>query len=59
MAYTHLKPGEELELSERVYYFFKKGTMLPTLATFSMDELIRLGRRAVEQERAILMGKPA
>ena len=52
MAYTHLKPGEELELSERVYYF-QKGDNVPTLVTFPMDELIRLEQESVEQERAI------
>lgn len=52
MAYTHLKPGEELEISERVYYY-KKGSNVPALVKLPIAEIVRLEQESVEKERAI------
>lgn len=52
MAYTHLKPGEELEISERVYYY-KKGGNVPALVKLPIAEIVRLEQESVEKERAI------
>lgn len=52
MAYTHLEPGEELEVSERVYFHSRKDNV-PALVTLPITEIIRKEEQSVEKEREI------
>lgn len=52
MAYTHFKPGEELEVSERIYSFCGRPNV-PNLVTLPMADIIRLEQESTEKEQAI------
>lgn len=51
MAYTHLNPGVELELSERAY-FSNTTSDISTLVTLSPEELKQMELSSVDQEKA-------
>ena len=50
MAYTHLKSGVELEVSERTY-FYAKSADLSSLVCLSPEELKTLEEESVVQEQ--------
>ena len=52
MAYTHLKPGEELEISGYVYHGEGK-TGVASLVILSMEELKQLEQDSMAKEKAI------
>lgn len=52
MAYTHLKPGEHLEISETAYFHVKESTVAE-LVSLSPQELEQMEQASVEQEQAI------
>lgn len=52
MAYTHLKPGDELEISGHVYRGEGKAGVAPLVA-LSMEELKQLEQGSVAKEQAI------
>lgn len=52
MSYTHLDPGKELEISERMYFSYD-GVSLSSLVALSPEELRRMEESSVEQEKAI------
>lgn len=52
MSYTHLDPGIELEISERVY-FSPTVTDTPTLVTLSQEELKQQEQASIEKETAL------
>lgn len=52
MAYTHLKPGEHLEISETAYFHVKESTVAE-LVSLSPQELEKMEQASVEQEQAI------
>lgn len=52
MAYTHLNPGVELEVSERIYSFRGRANV-PDLVTLPMVDIVRLERESTEKEQAI------
>ncbi|MCI9670162.1 MAG: hypothetical protein HFF49_01250 [Lawsonibacter sp.] len=52
MAYTHLKPGEHLEISE-TSYFHPKESAVAALVALSPQELEKMEQASIEQEQAI------
>jgi hypothetical protein len=52
MAYTHLDPGRELEVSAHIYYCDSQSG-IPELVKLSMEELKALEQDSIEQEKAI------
>lgn len=54
MAYTHLDPGLELEISERMYFSTSTdGENLSPLITLPPDELKQMEETSIEREKAI------
>ena len=54
MAYTHLDPGLELEVSERMYFSNSTGgESLSPLITLPPDELKQMEEASIEREKAI------
>ena len=52
MSYTHLKPGSELEVCERAY-FYSDSEDISALTTFSPEELVQMEQSSIEREEAI------
>lgn len=52
MAYTHINPGEEIEVSSRIYYSPDK-TRVSKLAKLPLEELSKLEAASVKKEKAI------
>lgn len=53
MAYNHLDPGLELEVSEHIYFQYTTNSVMPELVKLSLEELKQMEDSSVEQENHI------
>lgn len=53
MAYTHLNPGKELEVSEHAYFHYEDNAEVAEFVTLSLEELKQRETDSITEEKAI------
>lgn len=53
MGYTHLDPGDEVEVSENVYFSYSENKEMAELVMLSPEELKKREGESIEQEKAV------